>query len=72
MVLQSSTLSGPVFGPSVAAMEPASVPLLLPPLLLPLLPLPMLKLSPLLSTNCQSSFYHSPGSAVLCRAENAF
>lgn len=48
MVLQSSSLSGPAFGPRVAAMEPPSV-------LLPLLPLPALKLSPPLSTNCKDS-----------------
>ena len=54
MVLQSSSRSGPAFGPSVAAMEPASVlPPLPPP---PLLPLPTLKLlSPPLSTNCKDS-----------------
>lgn len=66
MVLQSSSLSGPAFGPRVAAMEPASV--ALPLLLLPLL---TLKLSPPLSTNFQSAFYHSPGSAVLCRGGDA-
>lgn len=50
MVLQSSSLSGPAFGPRVAAMEPPSAPPPPPPP-----PLPTLKLSPPLSTNCKDS-----------------